>query len=54
MAKFLVDKALCISCGVCVSIVPDVFYFGDDGSIETHEGDGSAAIAVCPVGAISE
>lgn len=29
--KVKVDKDLCIGCGLCVSICPDVFDFDDDG-----------------------
>lgn len=29
--KAIVDPELCISCGVCIDICPEVFYWDDDG-----------------------
>ena len=54
MADLKIDKSLCIVCGVCVSICPDVFFFEADGTVGAKSGDGSAAAGVCPVGAIVE
>lgn len=34
MTKAKVNKDLCISCGACVGMVPDVFEFGDDEKAE--------------------
>ena len=34
MTKANVNKDLCISCGACVAMVPDVFDFGEDGQAE--------------------
>ena len=34
MTKAKVNKDLCISCGACVGMVPDVFEFGDDDKAE--------------------
>ncbi|MCR4403449.1 MAG: ferredoxin [Firmicutes bacterium] len=31
MAQVTVDENLCIGCGLCVEICPDVFEMGDDG-----------------------
>lgn len=60
MAKKLkVNADACISCGICVGQLPDVFAF-DDESKSTVIGecaDDAAAdevIALCPVGAIEE
>lgn len=35
MTKAKVNKDLCIGCGACVGMVPDVFDFGEDGLAET-------------------
>lgn len=54
-----VDKDLCISCGVCTEMCPDVFQFGDDGKVEVinqkgcGEGcDCEEAADSCPTDAI--
>lgn len=59
--KVKVDKDLCISCGVCNSICPQVFDWDDDGKIRTLVDEVPAdledaveeAEASCPTGAIS-
>ena len=59
--KAIVDKDTCISCGLCPSICPDVFEFGDDGKAEAvvdevpseMEGMAQEAADSCPVSAIS-
>ena len=57
MAK--VDQDLCVGCGLCEQVCPDVFEMGDDGAATVKAGaDGSAAcvqdaIDQCPVEAIS-
>lgn len=30
MAKVVVDENLCVGCGLCESLCPDVFQMGDD------------------------
>lgn len=54
-----VDKDLCISCGLCVSNLPDVFRFDDEGKAECHNPTGASeeeiqsnAIDLCPVSCI--
>lgn len=54
-----VDQDLCISCGICVNNLPDVFRFADNGKAECFDPDGasvediqSEAIDVCPVSCI--
>lgn len=55
MEKAVINKDLCIVCGICVSISPDTFFFADDGSIGvSNDADASEAIAGCPTGAISQ
>lgn len=55
-----VDKEECISCGLCVANVPDVFRFDDDNKAECYDPAGapeeeiqSGAIDACPVSCIS-
>lgn len=36
--KAVVDQGLCISCGACVSICPDVFGWNDDEKAEAKNG----------------
>ena len=55
----LVDKDVCISCGLCIDNVPGVFQFGDDGKAECYDAQGatedeiqSGAIDACPVSCI--
>lgn len=58
--KATVDTDLCISCGVCISICPDVFDWGDDGFShvivdeipEDLEDDVRDAAEQCPTDAI--
>ena len=57
--KVKVDKSKCISCGVCISLCPDVFEFGDDGKSQVKTDakfescDLETVKSSCPVGAIS-
>lgn len=51
-----VDKDECISCGLCVSNVPDVFRYDAEGKAECFNPEGATeeeiqdgAIDVCPV-----
>ncbi len=55
-----VDQELCIGCGLCTSVSPDVFAMNADGKAEavadTTDANGESvkqAIEGCPVGAIS-
>ncbi len=54
--KVKVNDESCIGCGLCVSIMPDVFKFTDDGKAtadaEIEESALEEAVALCPVGAI--
>lgn len=54
-----VDQDLCISCGICVNSLPDVFRFSSNGKAECFDPDGASeddiqeqAIDVCPVSCI--
>lgn len=54
-----VDQDLCISCGICVNNLPDVFRFADNGKAECYNPGGasvadiqSEAIDICPVACI--
>lgn len=59
--KAKVNKDLCISCGACVGIAPDVFTFGDDDKAEALldvvpenlKEDCTDAAEGCPTGAIT-
>ncbi len=58
--KVSIDKDLCIGCGACTGICPNVFGFDDEGKAdviaEVSDDDEEAcdeAVAGCPVGAIS-
>lgn len=57
----IVDRDLCIGCGLCEETCPEVFRMGNDGiayvidrdpAPETY-GDVQAAVELCPVSAIS-
>ena len=60
--KVKVDKDLCIGCGACQALVPDVFEIGDDGLAEVKVSEVNVnlkeytadAIDNCPTQAISE
>lgn len=52
-----VDQQVCIGCGLCVSIIPEVFQLNDDGVSEVQNQSGSQAkiqeaIDSCPVNCI--
>lgn len=59
--KVTLDKDLCISCGVCNAICPEVFDWDDDGKMKPlvdevpaeFEGAVQEAADACPTGAIS-
>jgi ferredoxin len=56
--RFLVEKAACIGCDICVSVCPAVFRMAGDGKAEAFaEANGNAAqaeqaLCSCPTGAI--
>ena len=60
--KLVVDKDICIGCGACAAICPDVFEIDDDGLAvsvvneinEEFEEDAIDAKEGCPVNAIKE
>lgn len=54
-----VDQDICISCGLCIDNVPDVFRFDANGKAECYDPAGASAekieaeaIDVCPVSCI--
>jgi ferredoxin len=60
MKKPVVDYDLCIGCGSCVEICPEVFELGEDGTKvfviadnKCNTCDCEEAAGVCPVEAIS-
>jgi ferredoxin len=51
-----VDQDVCISCGLCIDNVPNVFRYAENGKAEAYDPKGSPeeeiqnnAIDVCPV-----
>lgn len=60
--KVEVDQDLCISCGTCIDMCPDVFNWNDDGKAEVVvetvpddlEEDVEEAVEFCPTDAIVE
>jgi len=58
MARPKVDKDLCVSCGLCAQVCPEVFELGSEVAQVKASPDLNAdciedAIDQCPVGAIS-
>lgn len=58
MANPVVDQELCVECGSCVEVCPEVFELQDDkaqviGPDKCHTCDCESAAAMCPVGAIT-
>lgn len=58
--KAVVDQDLCIGCGLCCGLCPDVFRMNDEGKSEVYQEDAGEnrglvqeAIEACPVSAIS-
>ena len=56
MENVYVDQDECISCGLCVDNVPDVFRLAENGKAEVFESTGASeetiqqlAIDICPV-----
>ena len=56
--KIIVDQELCIGCGVCANLCPDVFEIQDNGKAKVVNKDSCEncdcedAVNNCPVGAI--
>lgn len=59
MAELKVDDELCIGCGTCIEICPEVFALNEEGKayVKNQEGCSTCnceeAINSCPVSAIS-
>jgi ferredoxin len=60
MASHLnVDKAACISCQLCIDVLPTVFQADSEGLAEVHDSEGASkediekAIDACPAKCIS-
>ena len=56
--KTSVNKEMCIGCGTCVSMCPEIFEMGDDNKAYAKEGVESKCnlkdiAAACPVSAIN-
>lgn len=57
--KVVINENLCIGCGMCVSVSPDIFAMGNDGVAVVLSGQEEScegameAIAMCPAKAIS-
>ncbi len=56
--KPVVDQDLCIGCGLCANIAPDIFEMQDDGKAvaiveETQDDAAQEAADSCPTAAIS-
>ena len=39
MAKIEIERPMCISCGNCIDICPEMFEYGDDGLSTLKEGE---------------
>lgn len=54
--KITVNQELCVGCGVCASLCPDIFELQDDGKVKVANNrkncDCDEAESSCPVGAI--
>jgi rubredoxin/ferredoxin len=52
--KYNVDQDLCIGCGMCESLSPDVFKLNSEGKAEAiAEGEADDAMQSCPASAIT-
>lgn len=60
--KVKVDPDLCIACGACISLAPEVYDWGEDGKAKAvdeelsddTEGEAREALESCPTNAIME
>lgn len=59
--KYVIDKEICIGCGLCQSICPEVFSVGEDEKAtakeiipKAAEDSAKEAMESCPVAAITE
>ena len=58
LREVYVDQDVCIGCGLCASVVPEVFRLNDEGVSEVYDPAGAAesniqeAIDSCPVNCI--
>jgi ferredoxin len=61
--KAKVNKELCVGCGTCAAIAPDIFEMVDDGKAQVKNGGMitdeqvellDRSISMCPTGAISK
>lgn len=60
--KVKVDPELCIACGACISLAPEVYDWDDDGKAKAiaaevpsdKEGEAKEALESCPTEAIKE
>lgn len=56
--KIIIDQELCVGCGACESLCPEVFKLRDDGKAEVTDENGCEKCDCemiahsCPVGAI--
>jgi ferredoxin len=56
--KVIVNQEMCIGCGACANLCPQVFALQDDGKSEVIDETGAGcdvdiAVNSCPVGAIT-
>jgi len=57
--EYIVDQNLCVGCGACISLCPNVFKLNENGKAEVKSRDEAEADCVkqadssCPVQAIS-
>ncbi len=53
MAKVTVDKDVCIGCGLCADLCPNVFVLGDDGKADVVSDAAAEAELPCAQDAAS-
>ena len=47
MPKVSIDQDLCIGCGLCADVCPEVFVLGDDGKASVTGQEAAAANLAC-------